>query len=58
MLKKEKVLKKLERIMVAVTFAEANLHEESVNILNEDKEKRVEKGIRIEKKQQRPQIRL
>lgn len=58
MLQKETILRKLERIMVAVTFAEANVHEEAIRILNEGKDKRVEKEKRVENKKQRPQVRL
>lgn len=58
MLQKETILRTLERIMMAITFAEANCHEEAIRILKAGDKKRLGQVKRIEKDKQRPQARL
>jgi len=59
MLQKETILRKLEKIMMAVTFAEANLRDMALSFLDEKKKDiRKEKAHRVEKLRKRDEMRL
>jgi len=59
MLQKATVLRKLERIMMAITFAEANLRDVAVSFLKGEKKSAAEeKQKRVEKQKKREEIRL
>ena len=59
MLQKETILRKLEKIMMAVTFAEANLREMALSFLDQKKKDiRKEKEQRVEKLRNREEMRL
>jgi len=59
MLQKETILRKLEKIMMAVTFAEANLRDMALSFLDQKKKDvKEEKAKRIEKLRKRDEMRL
>lgn len=54
MLQKATLLKKLERIMMAITFAEANVHDYALKLLQEERQGQVLRKKQSNQQEKRP----